>query len=257
MTHVSQLLIELCPEQFPTQHTKVQAIATQWGWQLVTHASELSGFYLELKEQGLVLKNRDDLKSGDVWVDWASGAVAHRRNFGGGRGQAIAKACGLKPGETPSVIDATAGLGRDAMVLASLGCRVSLIERCPAVAALLEDGHQRACLDPNIGSWVEKRVSLYQGDAPSVLPTLEPHDVVYLDPMYPHRQKSAQIKKEMRVFQSVVGSDPDANKLLEAALAVAKKRVVVKRPDYAEPLAEIQPHHQIKTKKNRFDVYMI
>ena len=154
------------------------------------------------------------------------------------------------------MIDATAGLGRDAMVLASLGCQVSLIERCPAVAALLLDGYERACSCPEIGQWVQQRITCYQGDAPEVLPTLPPHDVVYLDPMFPHRQKSAQVKKEMRIFQNVVGDDPDADELLSAALAVATKRVVVKRPGYAEPLAGQKPHHQITTKKNRFDVYM-
>lgn len=232
-------------------------LAEAQGWRLLQNPKLAQGFYLQLKEQGLILRNADDPKSGDVWVDWVSGAVAHRRNFGGGRGQAIAKACGLKSGQTPSVIDATAGLGRDAMVLASLGCQVSLIERCPAVFALLQDGYRRACHSLEIGDWVNERISLHQGHGPQLLPTLPSHDVVYLDPMFPHRQKSAQVKKEMRVFQQVVGDDPDADELLEAALAVAQKRVVVKRPDYAEPLAGQKPSHQIKTKKNRFDVYML
>lgn len=251
MPQVSGILaqsIELTPQ--------AEKIAQSEGWPLLKEASPDLGFYLMLKEQGLVLRDGRDPKGGDVWVDWSGGAVAHRRNFGGGRGQAIAKACGLKSGETPSVIDATAGLGRDAMVLASLGCQVSLIERSPVVAALLRDGYERACHSAEIGDWVKQRIKLYQGSAPALLPTLDRHDVVYLDPMFPHRQKSAQVKKEMRVFQSVVGDDPDADKLLQAALAVANKRVVVKRPDYAEPLAGKTPHHQIKTKKNRFDVYM-
>lgn len=252
MPTISGLFVES-----PALLVEANPISNRWQWPLCDDLRQATGFYLLLKEQGLVLRNADDPKGGDVWVDWVSGAVAHRRNYGGGRGQAIAKACGLKSGETPSVIDATAGLGRDAMVLASLGCKVSLIERCPAVAELLLDGYRRACVSNEIGEWIQQRVSCYQGHAPEVLPTLEPHDVVYLDPMFPHRQKSAQVKKEMRVFQSVVGDDPDADMLLEAALAVANKRVVVKRPAYAEPLAGKAPHHQIKTKKNRFDVYML
>jgi len=81
-------------------------------------------------------------------------------------------------------------------------------------------------------------------------------DVIYLDPMYPHREKSAAVKKEMRVFQSLVGEDLDADNLLEPALALAKYRVVVKRPSYAPPLNNKKPSTSIKMKKNRFDVYV-
>ena len=81
-------------------------------------------------------------------------------------------------------------------------------------------------------------------------------DVVYLDPMYPHREKSALVKKEMRVFQTLVGADLDADGLLAPAIALATKRVVVKRPDYAEDLDGVKPHSVIETKKNRFDLYI-
>ncbi|WP_404823015.1 class I SAM-dependent methyltransferase [Neiella holothuriorum] len=215
-----------------------------------------SDLQLVMTVQGLTLRDRQQPKLGGVTVDWAAGSVAHRRNFGGGRGQAIAKAVGMKQGQTPSVLDATAGLGRDAMVLASLGCQVSLVERHPAVAALLYDGYQRACLNVDIGDWVQQRVSCHHGESELMIAELPRHDVVYLDPMYPHRQKSAAIKKEMRVFQQLVGADLDAESLLAVARQRANKRVVVKRPDYAEFLAGEKPHHQIVTKKNRFDVYM-
>jgi 16S rRNA (guanine1516-N2)-methyltransferase len=82
-------------------------------------------------------------------------------------------------------------------------------------------------------------------------------DVVYLDPMYPHKKKSALVKKEMRVFQTLVGADNDADSLLAPAMALATKRVVVKRPDYAEFLAGQKPSTAIETKKNRFDVYVL
>ena len=80
-----------------------------------------------------VLRKLDEPKLGDVFVDFVAGAMAHRRKFGGGRGEAIAKAVGIKGAELPSVIDATAGLGRDAFVLASIGCQVRLVERHPVV----------------------------------------------------------------------------------------------------------------------------
>ncbi|PKM45300.1 MAG: 16S rRNA methyltransferase [Gammaproteobacteria bacterium HGW-Gammaproteobacteria-1] len=196
---------------------------------------------------------------GPVYVDFVGGAVGHRRRFGGGRGQEIAKAVGLKKGATPSVLDATAGLGRDAFVLASLGCPVTLIERSPVVAALLEDGLARAQQDAEVAP-ITARMQLLCGNAAQLMAQLEEverPDVVYLDPMYPHRRKSALVKKEMRLFREVVGEDPDADVLLPAALAAARQRVVVKRPDYAEPMAGRKPTLSIATKNHRFDVYVL
>ncbi|MED5525686.1 MAG: class I SAM-dependent methyltransferase [Pseudomonadota bacterium] len=209
---------------------------------------------LVLTEARLELRKTDEPKLGAIFVDFVEGAAAHRRKFGGGRGQAIAKAVGLKKGANPSVIDGTAGLGRDAFVLATLGCTVTLVERHPAVAALLEDGLERAR-----GSEVDDiaaRMTLHFGPSLDVLPSLRA-DVVYLDPMYPHREKSALVKKEMRIFQTLVGADLDADALLAAARAAAHVKVVVKRPDYAEPLAGVKPASSVPTKKNRFDIYPI
>ncbi|MDX7735086.1 class I SAM-dependent methyltransferase [Aeromonas caviae] len=215
-------------------------------------------FALVLTASRLELRKLDEPKLGAVYVDFVEGAVAHRRKFGGGRGQSIAKAVGLKSGAMPTVVDATAGLGRDAFVLASLGCKVTLIERSPVVAALLQDGLTRAGQDPEIGPWVRERMQLQQGPAVETLLALtERPEVIYLDPMFPHKQKSALVKKEMRVFQSLVGADLDADALLPAALRMADKRVVVKRPDYAGWLNEHKPSMAIETKSNRFDVYVM
>ncbi len=215
-------------------------------------------FSLTWSDGHLELRKLDEPKLGPVFVDFVEGAVAHRRKFGGGRGQSIAKAVGLKSGANPTVVDATAGLGRDAFVLASLGCQVTMLERHPVVAALLADGLQRAQQDAEIGEWMRDRMSLRAGSALENLQQLGfTPDVVYLDPMFPHRQKSALVKKEMRVFQSLVGPDLDADALLPAALAVAGKRVVVKRPDYAGYLNDKTPSMSIETKSNRFDVYVV
>lgn len=215
-------------------------------------------FALVWTDERLELRKLDEPALGAVYVDFVHGAVAHRRQFGGGRGQSIAKAVGLKSGANPSVVDATAGLGRDAFVLASLGCRVLMLERSPVVAALLQDGLTRAYADPEIGAWMQERMQLQSGPALAGLQCLtESPDVVYLDPMFPHKKKSALVKKEMRVFQSLVGPDLDADALLPAALAVARKRVVVKRPDYAGWLNDMAPSSAIETKNNRFDLYVL
>ena len=224
---------------------------------LAEWAANTTGFALHYDDQGLSLRKTDEPKLGAISVDFVTGAVAHRRKFGGGKGQSIAKAVGLNKGATPVVLDATAGLGRDGFVLASLGCKVILHERHPVVAALLYDGLQRAYNDAEIGSWMQQNMSLVFGSSHTLLAQCDSMpDVVYLDPMFPHREKSALVKKEMRVFQDLVGADNDADDLLEFAYPLASKRVVVKRPDYAPFLNNKTPSMQIKTKKNRFDVYV-
>lgn len=211
---------------------------------------------LVLTPDHLELRKRDEPKLGGIFVDFVSGAMAHRRKFGGGRGEAVAKAVGIKGNYLPDVVDATAGLGRDAFVLAALGCRVRMLERHPVVAALLEDGLQRGYADAEIGGWLRERLTLLHVASEQALIEIAPApDVVYLDPMYPHRQKSAMVKKEMRVFQSLVGPDMDADALLAPARRLAKKRIVVKRPDYAPPLAGVVTQSAVVTKSHRFDIY--
>nr|WP_310618239.1 16S rRNA (guanine(1516)-N(2))-methyltransferase RsmJ [Pantoea cypripedii] len=227
-------------------------LAQRWGLE----QDEDSGLALVMTASHLELRKRDEPKLGGIFVDFVSGAMAHRRRFGGGRGEAVAKAVGIKGDYLPDVVDATAGLGRDAFVLAALGCRVRMLERHPVVAALLEDGLRRGYDDPEIGGWLRERLTLLHVVSQQALSEITPApDVVYLDPMYPHRQKSAMVKKEMRVFQSLVGADEDADALLEPARRLAKKRIVVKRPDYAPPLAGVVTQSAVVTKSHRFDIY--
>ncbi|SFU84454.1 class I SAM-dependent methyltransferase [Halomonas korlensis] len=193
-------------------------------------------------------------------VDFVAGRSAHRRRFGGGRGQLIARACGLSKGVTPSVVDATAGLGRDAFVLASLGAEVLMVERVAAIHALLEDGLLRALADPATRE-IAARMSLIHGDgahqlAELVAGTEVAPQVVHLDPMFPHRDKSALVKKEMRLFRDLAGDDADAPRLLEAALEVATHRVVVKRPRKAPHIKGPAPRHVIEGKTSRYDLYV-
>ncbi len=224
-------------------------------WQLV-HNPE-SVLALVLTAERLELRKLDEPKLGAITVNFVDGTMAHRRKFGGGRGEAVAKAVGIKGDYLPTIIDATAGLGRDAFVLASIGCKVLLVERNPIVAALLEDGLARAYQDPEIGEFMQERMLLSEVRNISQLdPTINYADVVYLDPMFPHKQKSALVKKEMRVFQHLVGADLDSDDFFLPAKHLARKRVVVKRPDYALFLAEQKPDFSQTTKNHRFDVYL-
>ncbi|QLB20597.1 16S rRNA (guanine(1516)-N(2))-methyltransferase [Vespertiliibacter pulmonis] len=224
-------------------------------WKLIHTNSAILA--LVLTDERLELRKLDEPKLGAIFVNFVDGTMAHRRKFGGGRGEAVAKAVGIKGNTLPTVIDATAGLGRDAFVLASIGCKVKLVERNPVVGALLEDGLQRAYQNAEIGQFMQERMQLLPARSINELnPSTDFADVVYLDPMYPHKQKSALVKKEMRVFQHLVGSDLDADNFFTQAKQLAHKRVVVKRPDYAPFLAEQKPDFSQETKNHRFDVYL-
>lgn len=220
-----------------------------------------AAFELRLTSRRLELHSHLSQTTGVLAMDFVGGALGHRLRYGGGRGQPLARAVGLKSGQSPTLIDATAGMGRDGFVLASLGCRVTLIERSPVIAALLQDALLRAAADEEIGSWVSQRLGLVTAEAIEFLNGLsgdeQRPEVVYLDPMYPHRRKSALVKKEMRIFRALAGDDPDASDLLTAALAAARKRVVVKRPKGAEMLGGQTPSHVIQSPNTRYDVYIV
>ena len=193
-----------------------------------------------------------------ILIDFEEGKNAHRRQYGGGRGQPLAKAIGLKKAANPSVIDATAGFGRDAFVLANLGCKVTLIERSPLIATLLDDALQRASDNPDIAD-VITRMSLINTDATTYLNTLEQAlypDVIYMDPMYPSRDKSALVKKDMRLLHQLAGPDTDSEQLLTTARTTALKRVVVKRPKSAPFVGNQKPTTSLESKNTRYDVYI-
>ena len=208
----------------------------------------------------LELHDTLDPKIGAVYVDFVDGKARHRRQFGGGKGQDIAKAIGLHKFKHPHVIDATAGLGREAFVLASLGCHVILLERSPIVHALLADGLQRAAQSSETElQAIIARMQLQHISAHDWLNQLTPAhypDVIYLDPMFPERQKSALVQKEMRFFHEVVGDDPDSASLLPLAQTRCLQRVVVKRPQSAPHLTASKPAFIIAGKAIRYDVYL-
>lgn len=234
-----------------------KAIAERWG--LPSETTDNDVFQLWLTNSVLALHwLQSSQKMSPLVVDFHQGKAAYRAQHTQLKSEAIAKAVGVSGQFKPSVVDGTAGLGRDAFVLAGLGCNLQLIERHPVVAALLDNGLHRARQEHDfIGDTCQRMQligtdNLFTGNGY----TQEP-DVVYLDPMYPKTgKKKAQVKKDMQMFQQLVGSDDDADTLLEPALALAKYRVVVKRPNSADFLAGREPNSQIKSKKHRFDVYI-
>jgi len=206
------------------------------------------------------------VSQGPVFVDFLAGKKAHRRQFGGGKGQPLIRAMGQLETHTPTIIDATAGMGGDSYVLASLGFKVQMIERSPIVASLLKDALSRAnqseaTLPEDILQGIQN-LSLINANSAEYLLKSQPRvDVIYMDPMYPEKKKKAAAKKEMQALQQLVGPDLDSEKLLEAALQTAQYRVVVKRPKGSEPvhcsMNNIKPTSAISSPNTRYDIYVI
>lgn len=207
-------------------------------------------------EEGLVLaftSARVELRlvgkkaPGPVWIELAGGDVARRVAEPGFASSPLARAVGATKGRRPRVVDATAGLGTDAALLAALGCDVLAVERDPVLAELWRDAIRRGAPD---------NLRFGARDARSVLADARPPpDVAYLDPMFPPRNKRALVKKEMQVLQRLhAGAPDDAADLLAAARAHVG-RVVVKRPKHAPDLADGVTNRWVGS-VTRFDVYV-
>lgn len=243
------------------QHTELSEqandIALTLGIPMFKTAPSDAELVLELNCQGLTLLRPNDKSLGALKVDFSDGALTWRRQHGGGTGQAIAKAIGLKQKKNLSILDATAGSGTDSFVLAALGCQVTMVERHPIVAALLQDALQRAEVIEDVYN-ITKNMTLHTGSSVQFMKDLAPNsfDVIFLDPMFPHTGKQAQVKKSMQYFRDMVGKDEDADELLAPALSAATYRVVVKRPRKSPFLANKQPTLSHEGKANRFDIYV-
>jgi 16S rRNA (guanine1516-N2)-methyltransferase len=171
--------------------------------------------------------------------------------------QNIVKAIGAKGALRPTVLDGTAGLGKDAFLLASLGCEVLLLERSKIVHALLQDGLSRARNSNVELAAITGRMELLYTDFMKFTASEREFDVVYLDPMFPERKKSAKVKKDMALLQQLLGHESDNAKLLEHARKLAKKRVVVKRAKLSPHISSEKPDIEFKGSSSRFDVYLM
>ena len=239
-------------------HAAAQLLARRLGAQLI-ECPPAQGLYLACSAAGLWLRLRAAGRDLAIRAELSAGRQAYRAEHASPRGEAIARACGLPRCGSRRIVDATAGLGRDAYILARLGARVTLLERSPVIFALLEDALGRASRQTPPPDWLA-RMRLIEGDAAAWLracAATEQPEVVYLDPMYPQRAKRAAPAKEMQVLQALLGAvdEADAPSLLQAAQCAASDRVVVKRPRRAAPLAGLSPHYQIAGRSTRFDVY--
>jgi 16S rRNA (guanine1516-N2)-methyltransferase len=219
---------------------------------------------LERTEQGLTLLSETEPAAGVVRVDFMTPELTYRRRQPLGK-ELLIKAVGgavnvTRATDLPRIIDATAGLGQDSFMLACAGWQVIMLERSPVIHALLSDGLARAksmahqANNKTLISILERMQLQQAGESRIFLEQTQPVDVVYLDPMFPERNKSARVKKNRYLLQHLHGTEAQGDGLLMPALAVARK-VVVKRPRLAPALEDKAPSASIKGQTARFDIY--
>lgn len=213
--------------------------------------------YLKVSRDGLSLM-RDGM---ELRPDFAE--MLPRIKQGALQREMLVKAARVKGVEAPRAVDATAGLGEDSLMLAAAGFTVTLCEADPVIAALLEDALARASAHEVLGPIVE-RMHLVAGDSRIALEragasTGAQPDVVYLDPMFPGRTKSAAVKKKFQLIHGLERpTEPlDEESLLQAAFAAHPRKVVIKRPVKGPHLAGVKPSHAIAGKAVRYDCIVL
>lgn len=222
---------------------------------LMSEAAESSPypFFLAYRDGCLKLLDRQALKKGGLAVE-IDPRPGEQHSYPAPKKDLLAQAIGKK---SRTVVDATTGWAQDSLALFRMGYEVTCIERSPVMAALIRDGFERLAQK----DWVQKRElsppTLLVGNAIELLSGLtEKPDCIYLDPMFPpKRKKSALTRKSMAVLRDILGDDMDRQALFDAAFAATGRRVVVKSPDYAEPLGG-KPSESYQGKLLRYDVYL-
>lgn len=218
-------------------------------------------FRLLQAREGLALVALAAAELGVLHIDLLRGSAGWRSGARA-RGERLVRACGvLRAGPNGDagprrIVDGTGGLGTDSWLLASAGATVIACEQHPVLAALLNDGLQRASADvPEVAA----RISVLQGDVRRHLAALDV-EVLYLDPMYPQRRKAALGDRRLRSVAALLRADgvvaDDAAGLVQAGLARGIARVVLKRPKHAQVDVARPPSHSLDGRSTRFDVWI-
>jgi 16S rRNA (guanine1516-N2)-methyltransferase len=254
----------------PSREKHIASMMSQFEMHAVEGDISLDGeISFLVRESSLSLIDPGLDKKARVQIDFTGGATDHRRRFGGGKSQSLAKAIGLDQKKGFSVVDATAGLAADSFVMACLGANVLMLERSPVLALMITEGLHRASQsaaddDQELANIIQ-RMQFLHVDAFDWLKKQEndSQGVVYLDPMFPERKKKAAVKKEMQLLQSLLEPsleqeplrESEERDLLEQAIRTSYHRTVVKRPRNAPVLGGQKPGYSLEGKSTRFDIY--
>jgi 16S rRNA (guanine1516-N2)-methyltransferase len=242
----------------PSGETHANDLAKRLELPLVSAMAEDDCLYLCPGQNGIFLRYpKDNIQ---LRLDFTQGRLFHRLKQPDKK-QMVIKAMGTPTVNGIHILDGTAGFGEDSMLLAAYGYRVTMNERSAIVGAILDDALSRAMAVEGFENFDIQFVPQDVFEYLDKMPTDEFPDIVYLDPLFPKRSKTAKVKKKMQLIRLILEASPceqhysDAG-LLELAMKRAKNRVVIKRPRKAQPFADTNPSHQIVGKTSRFDVYL-
>ena len=226
------------------------ALAGHLGISIISDTDAVNGqdAFLRLDDEGLVLL------SGNMQVKGDFTHLLPRIAQGKLQGELLVRAARKKGAQQcGTAVDATAGLGEDAFLLAAAGFTVRLYERDAVIAALLADALRRAALNPELAA-VTRRMQLFEEDSIDALRELStPPDVILLDPMFPSRQKSSLVKKKFQLLHILETPCQDERELLDAAAAAHPQKIIIKRPVKGPYLAQVKPAYSLTGKTVRYD----
>lgn len=254
------IIVTLSPADAETKTAdKARAIAEQLALPFCTASPSNDlpyDYLLVVTNQYLALQKRGQKSL--FRIDFVTGHLRYRSLQACRRTELLARAIGVSANSSPTIVDATAGFGRDGFILASLGFHTTLLEREKLIYLLLEDAIRHAQLASPKLHTILSRLNLIFVDAMTWL-SQQRMDIVYLDPMFPKRNKTASVKKESAILQALASpnNENDDDALFTAALACATKRVVIKRPRLAGHLTQQKPSFSLHGSSCRFDVYII
>lgn len=209
-------------------------------------------YHLQYIENKLSLTDTENTLS--ICVDFTSTDIQNRIDTHTAKLPLIKAIEGKNKGKL-TLIDATAGLGTDSFCIAARGHQMIAIEQSAIVYSLLFDGLKRAHQDANL-SPIAKNITLKFGNASEIIPRLPKVEIIYLDPMFPDKSKSAKVKKNMQMLQIILGTSDTNSDLFQTAMTYSEKKVIVKRPKQSPFLGDQKPNSQLIGKTNRFDVYI-
>lgn len=237
------------------------SVAERVGWPLVSQPSDSNSFRLSVGETGITLLIYFENRSKLVFrPTLRSPRFLRRLASERERDSLLARAVLRGLDGVPTVLDPMAGLLHDAVILASFGCEVHARERCPVVALLTEQALNEARGEKQLSSIIN-RIAFSHGDGRDLLRqsvfSLNKETVLYLDPMFPERQKqSAKSRGEMQALQSLVGEGDSGEEVFEAAMHMnVFRRVVVKRQRKVPFLGGWSPARSYFGRSVRYDVY--
>lgn len=212
--------------------------------------------YLQYLPEGLSLCEAGKSVAGPTRVDFYDAGLTLRASDSIKR-QNLIKALGLKKHPKPRVLDAMAGLGKDAFLMASAGCSVQMLEKSLIVHAMLEDGLER--LSVGMGATPRFSLAVRCTDFLSCDYIKGDFEIVYLDPMYSLVGRKSRAKKDMDRLHDLVGigNQEQEQSQLEKACGIAERRVIIKRPKNAPDFAAKKPDISYRGSSSRFDVYLI